>query len=79
MDDAINSLTRSPNAQNSILKRVECSGRINTGPAPVGVWVIDLGFSIGQIYRRWTRVLNAKADGSIEIHDGEVQWCKRDL
>ena len=80
VDDAINSLTRSPNAQTAYLNELN-AGRINTGPAPVGVWVIGfLGFSIGQ-YTEDGHVflMRKRADGSIEIHDSEVHSGARGI
>lgn len=80
VDDAISSLTRSPNAQTAYLNELN-AGRINTGPAPVGVWVIGfLGFSRG-IYADYGHVflMRKRADGSIEIHDSEVHSCSRSI
>ena len=80
VDDAINSLTRSPNAQTAYLNELN-AGRINTGPAPVGVWVIGfLGFSRGQ-YTEDGHVflMRKRADGSIEIHDSEVHSGARGI
>ena len=80
VDDAINSLTRSPNAQAAYLNELN-AGRINTGPAPVGIWVIGfLGFSRG-IYADYGHVflMRKRADGSIEIHDSEVHSCSRSI
>lgn len=80
VDDAINSLTRSPNAQTAYLNELN-TGRINTGPAPVGVWVIGfLGFSRG-IYVDDGHVflMRKRADGSIEIHDSEVHSGARGI
>ena len=80
VDDAINSLTRSPNAQTAYLNELN-AGRINTGPAPVGIWVIGfLGFSIGQ-YTEDGHVflMRKRADGSIEIHDSEVHSGARGI
>ena len=80
VDDAISSLTRSPNAQTAYLNELN-AGRINTGPAPVGVWVIGfLGFSIGQ-YTEDGHVflMRKRADGSIEIHDSEVHSGARGI
>jgi hypothetical protein len=80
VDDAINSLTRSPNAQTAYLNELN-TGRINTGPAPVGVWVIGfLGFSRGQ-YTEDGHVflMRKRADGSIEIHDSEVHSGARGI
>lgn len=80
VDDAISSLTRSPNAQTAYLNELN-AGRINTGPAPVGVWVIGfLGFSRGQ-YTEDGHVflMRKRADGSIEIHDSEVHSGARGI
>lgn len=80
VDDAISSLTRSPNAQTAYLNELN-AGRINTGPAPVGVWVIGfLGFSIGQ-YTEDGHVflMRKRVDGSIEIHDSEVHSGARGI
>jgi|GEM_PF-805555 hypothetical protein len=80
VDDAINSLTRSPNAQTAYLNELN-AGRINTGPAPVGVWVVGfLGFSRGQ-YTEDGHVflMRKRADGSIEIHDSEVHSGARGI
>ena len=80
VDDAISSLTRSPNAQTAYLNELN-AGRINTGPAPVGIWVIGfLGFSRG-IYVDDGHVflMRKRADGSIEIHDSEVHSGARGI
>ncbi len=80
VDDAISSLTRSPNAQTAYLNELN-AGRINTGPAPVGVWVIGfLGFSRG-IYVADGHVflMRKREDGSIEIHDSEVHSGARGI
>lgn len=80
VDDAINSLTRSPNAQTAYLNELN-AGRINTGPAPVGIWVIGfLGFSRG-IYVDDGHVflMRKRADGSIEIQDSEVHSGARGI
>lgn len=80
VDDAISSLTRSPNAQTAYLNELN-AGRINTGPAPVGIWVIGfLGFSRG-IYADYGHVflMRKRADGSIEIHDSEVHSGARGI
>ena len=80
VDDAINSLTRSPNAQTAYLNELN-AGRINTGPAPVGVWVVGfLGFSRGQ-YTEDGHVflMRKREDGSIEIHDSEVHSGARGI
>lgn len=80
VDDAISSLTRSPNAQTAYLNELN-AGRINTGPAPVGVWVIGfLGFSIGQyVDDGHVFLMRKRADGSIEIHDSEVHSGARGI
>ena len=80
VDDAINSLTRSPNAQTAYLNELN-AGRINTGHAPVGVWVVGfLGFSRGQ-YTEDGHVflMRKREDGSIEIHDSEVHSGSRGI
>lgn len=80
VDDAINSLTRSPNAQTAYLNELN-AGRINTGPAPVGIWVVGfLGFSRG-IYADYGHVflMRKREDGSIEIHDSEVHSGARGI
>lgn len=80
VDDAINSLTRSPNAQTAYLNELN-AGRINTGHAPVGVWVVGfLGFSRGQ-YTEDGHVflMRKREDGSIEIHDSEVHSGARGI
>ena len=80
VDDAINSLTRSPNAQTAYLNELN-AGRINTGPAPIGIWVIGfLGFSRGQ-YTEDGHVflMRKREDGSIEIHDSEVHSGARGI
>lgn len=80
VDDAINSLTRSPTAQTAYLNELN-AGRINTGPAPVGIWVIGfLGFSRGQ-YTEDGHVflMRKREDGSIEIHDSEVHSGARGI
>ena len=80
VDDAINSLTRSPNAQTAYLNELNV-GRINTGHAPVGVWVVGfLGFSRGQ-YTEDGHVflMRKREDGSIEIHDSEVHSGARGI
>ncbi len=80
VDDAISSLARSPNAQTAYLNELN-AGRINTGHAPVGIWVIGfLGFSRGQ-YTEDGHVflMRKRADGSIEIHDSEVHSGARGI
>lgn len=80
VDDAINSLTRSPNAQTAYLNELN-AGRINTGPAPVGIWVVGfLGFSIGQyVDDGHVFLMRKRGDGSIEIHDSEVHSGARGI
>ena len=80
VDDAISSLTRSPNAQTAYLNELN-AGRINTGHAPVGIWVVGfLGFSRGQ-YTEYGHVflMRKREDGSIEIHDSEVHSGARGI
>lgn len=80
VDDAISSLTRSPNAQTAYLNELN-AGRINAGPAPVGIWVVGfLGFSRGQ-YTDDGHVflMRKREDGSIEIHDSEVHSGARGI
>lgn len=80
VDDAISSLTRSPNAQTAYLNELN-AGRINTGSTPVGIWVIGfLGFSRGQ-YTEDGHVflMRKREDGSIEIHDSEVHSGARGI
>lgn len=80
VDDAISSLTRSPNAQTAYLNELN-AGRINTGPAPVGIWVIGfLGFSRGQyVDDGHVFLMRKREDGSIEIHDSEVHSGARGI
>ena len=57
VDDAINSLTRSPSAQAAYLNELN-AGRINTG------WYLGgriFGIFERSVYRIWTRVLNEEA------------------
>lgn len=80
VDDAISAPSRTPSAQAAYLNELN-AGRINTGPAPVGIWVIGfLGFSRG-IYVDDGHVflMRKRADGSIEIHDSEVHSCSRSI
>lgn len=80
VDDAISAPSRTPSAQAAYLNELN-AGRINTGPAPVGVWVIGfLGFSRG-IYADYGHVflMRKRDDGSIEIHDSEVHSCSRSI
>lgn len=80
VDDAISSLTRSPNAQTAYLNELN-AGRINTGHAPVGIWVVGfLGFSIGQyVDDGHVFLMRKREDGSIEIHDSEVHSGARGI
>lgn len=80
VDDAISAPSRTPSAQAAYLNELN-AGRINTGPAPVGVWVVGfLGFSRG-IYTDYGHVflMRKRADGSIEIHDSEVHSGARGI
>lgn len=80
VDDAISAPSRTPSAQAAYLNELN-AGRINTGPAPVGVWVIGfLGFSRG-IYADYGHVflMRKREDGSIEIHDSEVHSGARGI
>lgn len=80
VDDAISSLTRSPNAQTAYLNELN-AGRINTGHAPVGIWVVGfLGFSRGQyVEDGHVFLMRKREDGSIEIHDSEVHSGARGI
>lgn len=80
VDDAISAPSRTLSAQAAYLNELN-AGRINTGPAPVGIWVIGfLGFSRG-IYADYGHVflMRKRADGSIEIHDSEVHSGARGI
>ena len=80
VDDAISAPSRTPSAQTAYLNELN-AGRINTGPAPVGIWVVGfLGFSRG-IYVDDGHVflMRKRADGSIEIHDSEVHSGARGI
>lgn len=80
VDDAISAPARTPSAQAAYLNELN-AGRINTGPAPVGIWVIGfLGFSRG-IYADYGHVflMRKREDGSIEIHDSEVHSGARGI
>lgn len=80
VDDAISAPARTPSAQTAYLNELN-AGRINTGPAPVGIWVVGfLGFSRG-IYVDDGHVflMRKRADGSIEIHDSEVHSGARGI
>ena len=80
VDDAISAPSRTPSAQTAYLNELN-AGRINTGPAPVGIWVVGfLGFSRG-IYVDDGHVflMRKRDDGSIEIHDSEVHSGARGI
>ena len=80
VDDAIDAPSRTPSAQAAYLNELN-AGRISTGPAPVGIWVVGfLGFSRG-IYADYGHVflMRKRADGSIEIHDSEVHSGARGI
>ena len=80
VDDAISAPSRTPSAQAAYLNELN-AGRINTGPAPIGIWVVGfLGFSRG-IYADYGHVflMRKRADGSIEIHDSEVHSGARGI
>lgn len=80
VDDAIDAPSRTPSAQAAYLNELN-AGRINTGPAPVGIWVVGfLGFSRGQ-YTEYGHVflMRKREDGSIEIHDSEVHSGARGI
>lgn len=80
VDDAIDAPSRTPSAQAAYLNELN-AGRINTGHAPVGIWVVGfLGFSRGQ-YTEDGHVflMRKREDGSIEIHDSEVHSGARGI
>lgn len=80
VDDAINAPARTPNARAAYLNELN-AGRIDTGHAPIGVWVVGfLGFSRGQ-YTDYGHVflMRKREDGSIEIHDSEVHSGARGI
>ena len=80
VDDAIDAPSRTPSAQAAYLNELD-AGRINTGHAPVGIWVVGfLGFSRGQ-YTEYGHVflMRKREDGSIEIHDSEVHSGARGI
>lgn len=80
VDDAIDAPSRTPSAQAAYLNELN-AGRINTGHAPVGIWVVGfLGFSRGQ-YTEYGHVflMRKREDGSIEIHDSEVHSGARGI
>lgn len=80
VDDAIDAPSRTPSAQAAYLNELN-AGRINTGPAPVGVWVVGfLGFSRGQyVEDGHVFLMRKREDGSIEIHDSEVHSGARGI
>ena len=80
VDDAINAPARTPSARAAYLNELN-AGRIDTGHAPVGVWVVGfLGFSRGP-YVEYGHVflMRKRGDGSIEIHDSEVHAGRRGI
>lgn len=80
VDDAINAPARTPSARAAYLNELN-AGRIDTGHAPVGVWVVGfLGFSRGP-YVAYGHVflMRKRGDGSIEIHDSEVHAGRRGI
>ena len=80
VDDAIDAPSRTPSAKAAYLNELN-AGRIDTGHAPVGIWVVGfLGFSRGQ-YVEYGHVflMRKRADGSIEIHDSEVHSGARGI
>lgn len=80
VDDAINAPVRTPSARAAYLNELN-AGRINTGHAPVGIWVIGfLGFSRGQ-YVAYGHVflMRKRGDASIEIHDSDVHSGARGI
>nr|DAI44221.1 MAG TPA: muramidase [Caudoviricetes sp.] len=80
VDDAIDAPSRTPSAKAAYLNELN-AGRIDTGHAPVGIWVVGfLGFSRGQ-YTEYGHVflMRKRSDGSIEIHDSEVHSGARGI
>ena len=80
VDDAISAPSRTPSARAAYLNELN-AGRIDTGHAPIGVWVVGfLGFSRGQ-YVEYGHVflMRKRGDGSIEIHDSEVHAGRRGI
>ena len=80
VDDAIDAPSRTPSARAAYLNELN-AGRIDTGHAPVGIWVVGfLGFSRGQ-YTEYGHVflMRKRSDGSIEIHDSEVHSGARGI
>lgn len=80
VDDAISAPARTPSARAAYLNELN-AGRIDTGHAPVGIWVVGfLGFSRGQ-YTEDGHVflMRKREDGSIEIHDSEVHSGARGI
>jgi len=80
VDDAISAPSRTPSARAAYINELN-AGRIDTGHAPIGVWVVGfLGFSRGQ-YVEYGHVflMRKRGDGSIEIHDSEVHAGRRGI
>lgn len=80
VDDAISAPVRTPSARAAYLNELN-AGRIDTGHAPIGVWVVGfLGFSRGP-YVQYGHVflMRKRGDGSIEIHDSEVHAGRRGI
>lgn len=80
VDDAISAPSRTPSARAAYLNELN-TGRIDTGHAPIGVWVVGfLGFSRGP-YVQYGHVflMRKRGDGSIEIHDSEVHAGRRGI
>ncbi len=67
------------NAQTAYLNELN-AGRINTGPVPVGAWVIDFfGIFNRSVYEDGhVFLMRKREDGSIEIHDSEVRGAVND-
>lgn len=80
VDDAIDAPSRTPSARAAYLNELN-AGRINTGHAPVGIWVVGfLGFSRGQyVDDGHVFLMRKREDGSIEIHDSEVHSGARGI
>lgn len=80
VDDAIDAPSRTPSARAAYLNELN-AGRIDTGHAPIGVWVVGfLGFSRGT-YVEYGHVflMRKRENGSIEIHDSEVHSGRRGI
>nr|DAQ83361.1 MAG TPA: Glycosyl hydrolase family protein [Caudoviricetes sp.] len=80
VDDAIDAPSRTPSARAAYLNELN-AGRIDTGHAPIGVWVVGfLGFSRGP-YVEYGHVflMRKRENGSIEIHDSEVHSGRRGI